>query len=522
MSRKFPQALFALLIAVLMTGRLSATTYYVAANGSDSSNGTSENTPWAHLPGMRTWTGSHTPVAGDTFILRGCDDWGNSNFPINWNWSGTSNNPITIDRDTTWYNTANCPSSWNRPKFDAQSAVIDPPECSNLNAFWTSGSSSNITVNWIELTGYFWASPNSEGSCSGLDFMVGVSSSASNVQWDNSYVHNWTHAASSGDLNGNAFSTGCTTCVVDYMVMDNSDGSKYSGGGQQWPTTHSVIAYTANAIKPHMSGEYAYNNISHLGTGPGGNHPNCIETIGPIQGDGNFYIHDNWIHDMPNSPTEQCETLQIGNTGETDYVWNNVWCCNIGGGDVAQFPQNNQPNVNGLYFINNVWEENLGNGVCANASNGTSWVNAFVMENNFCLVPNTPNGTTQSEKMMSGSTITSAATISFSNNVVETIATANAHNCYASSTYPYMPTSSCQDTVGTGSNLMSTYWPEGYSSNDTTYACSEQTVSGVVESVCPQRTANTRPSSGAWNSGAYEFGSSSPPNPPTGLVVSVQ
>jgi len=524
MSRKFPQALFVLSIAVLMASHLSASTYYIAANGSDSNNGTSESAPWEHLPGMPTWTGSHTPAAGDTFILRGCDDWGNSNFPVNWKWSGTSGSPITIDRDTTWYNTSNCPSGWNRPKFDAGSAVIDPPECTGTNAYWTFSAVSNVTVNWIELINYFWASANSQGSCAGNDFMVSTSSSASNVQWNNSYVHAWTHGGSSGDLNGSAFMNGCPTCSVNFLVMDNSDGSKYSGGGMQWPTQHSIFVYVANAIKPHMGGEYAYNNISHLGVGPGGNHPNCIETIGPIPSNAStFWIHDNWIHDMP--LPEQCETLQVGNTGETDYVWNNVWCCDIGGGYVAQLPQNSQPDVTAFYMFNNVWEENLGNGVCANIQgSGSEWVNAFVMINNLCLVPNAPNGTTQSQLMMSGNTVTGATTIAFSNNIVETMATAKAHNCLATSTYPYMPTSSCQDTVGTGSNLTSKFMPAGFSTIDTSYACSEQTVSGVVESVCPQRTANTRPSSGAWDSGAYEFesASSGQPNPPTGLTVSVQ
>jgi hypothetical protein len=558
--------------------------YFISTSGSDANSGASEASPWAHLPQMLTFTGSHTPVAGDGYILRGCDDWGNANFPITWTHSGTSSNyiyigvdpgwnstcatppawtlstgyylssvikptsgnaggytfsPVTTDLGTctsgttqpgswnqtvggtttdtagggtcTWYNAGLL--TWNRPIFDAGAAVIHPPECTNLNAFWTSGSSSFVVVNWIELTGYFWASANSGGSCSGNTFWVGVSTSASNVQWNNSYIHNWTHGGSSGDMNGNAFSTGCATCLMDHTVVDNFDGSHYSGGGQQWPTTHSIFAYATNAIKPHMSGEYGYNNISHLGNNVGGNHPNCIETIGGIVGSGNFYIHDNWIHGMPNSPTEQCETLQVGNTGETDYVFNNVWCCHIGGGDVAQFPQNNQPNVNGLYFINNVWEEDLGNGVCANASNATSWLNAFVMVNNFCLVPNAPNGTTQSQKLMSGSTITSPSTLVFSNNIVEQISVANGHGCIATSTFPYMPSVGCQDTVGIGSNLTATYWPGGFSTNDTTLACLEQTVNGVVQSVCPRRTSNSRPSSGAWDSGPYEF-LNAKPNPP--------
>jgi hypothetical protein len=525
MSRTFPQALFAVLFAICITVNLSATTYYVAANGNDSNNGTSKSAPWAHLPGMRTWAGSHTPVAGDTFILRGCDDWGNSNFPINWTWSGSSGSPITIDRDTTWYNTANC-SSWNRAKFDAQSTVINPPECSNNNAFWEFGSSSYVDANWIELINYYWTSSQAGGSCGAHEFWVSSSSSASHLDLANWYVHRYTPQAGAGDID-HGFLGGCETCYVDYMVADNSDGLQYTGIGMQWPTRYSIFKYVSNAIKPHMSGEYAYDNISHLGLSGlhDGTHPNCIETIGPIQGSGNFYIHDNLIHDMPNSPTEQCETLQVGNTGETDYVWNNVFY-NLGGGDIARLPQNDQPNVNALYFINNTWEEDAGS-VCAalnSSSGGANWINAFVMVNNHCITSSTPSGDTQSQKMMTG-TVSGPTKVLFSNNVVETIAAANSSGYSNAQTYVYSPPSASGGTVGAGTNLASTYWPSGFSPNDSSYSCSEQTVSGVVESVCPARTPNPRPAAGqgAWDAGAYEFGSSGTTvNPPTGLAAIVQ
>src|SRR4029077_14620960 len=53
-------------------------TYYIAANGSDSNNGTSKTTPWLHAPGMANCTGtcaSTTPQPGDSFIFRGGDIW---------------------------------------------------------------------------------------------------------------------------------------------------------------------------------------------------------------------------------------------------------------------------------------------------------------------------------------------------------------------------------------------------------------------------------------------------------------
>jgi hypothetical protein len=127
--------------------------------------------------------------------------------------------------------------------------------------------------------------------------------------------------------------------------------------------------------------------------------------------------------------------------------------------------------------------------------------------------------------MMTGG-VSGAATVLFSNNVVETMATSNSSGYSNSQTYVYSPPNASGGTVGAGTNLASSYWPSGFSINDASYACTEQTVSGVVESVCPARTPNHRPAAGqgAWDVGSYEFGSalSGQPNPPTGLAAFVQ
>src|SRR5690242_4163905 len=99
MSRPSPLALLLLSFALFAAGSASATTYYIAANGSDSNNGTSKTSPWQHAPGMPSCTGtcaSTTPRAGDQFIFRGGDTWhyGSGTPSVggtwNWNWSGSS------------------------------------------------------------------------------------------------------------------------------------------------------------------------------------------------------------------------------------------------------------------------------------------------------------------------------------------------------------------------------------------------------------------------------------------------
>jgi hypothetical protein len=143
------------------------------------------------------------------------------------------------------------------------------------------------------------------------------------------------------------------------------------------------------------------------------------------------------------------------------------------------------------------------------------------MVNNHCITNGAPSGSAQSQGMLN-QTISGASTILFANNVVESQTTAAQQGYSNTQTFVYSPTSATSPTVGTGQNLTSSYWPAGYAANDTTYACSQQTVSGVVQSVCPAHTPNARPASGPWNVGAFQFPTSTStaaPAPPTGVTA---
>ena len=109
-----------LIFGSFLQAAASATTYYIDYTaGSDSNNGTSKTTPWQHMPGMASCTGtcaSTKPAAGDRLILKGGVTWPNSAFPIMWTWSGTSSAAIYVGVDSTWYSG----SSWTRPIFNAQ------------------------------------------------------------------------------------------------------------------------------------------------------------------------------------------------------------------------------------------------------------------------------------------------------------------------------------------------------------------------------------------------------------------
>jgi len=53
--------------------------YYVSNSGSDTNNGLTPNSPFAHHPWMSTWAGSITLVAGDVVLMKRGDTWSISN-----------------------------------------------------------------------------------------------------------------------------------------------------------------------------------------------------------------------------------------------------------------------------------------------------------------------------------------------------------------------------------------------------------------------------------------------------------
>jgi hypothetical protein len=545
MSRQFPLALFALTLGILFTvvatpKNTYAGTYYVAASGSDSNSG-SETAPWAHLPGMKTWTGSHTPAAGDTFILRGCDVWGNGNFPVTWNWSGTSGNVITVGYDNTWYNTSNCPSAWNRAVFDAGNSAMGGTECSgsNINTFFQVNNTEYATFQWIEMKDYYWNGDAGSGCWDRTGLFIQTQQS-DYVTFTNFYIHAWSHGSSATDSDhmigpqiSNQTAPQCEHCSFDHSILENADGSNGkggpndSGGGIQMPASFNVIHDVINALKPYVMGDYHDNYIYNVGAnGPvlSGDHPNCIETIGAQGTNPAYHFYNNFIDGS--NPGMSCEGFQVGNPGETTYAWNNVWNVgyNVNGGDNGpQLPQGGSPTV-ALYFFNNTIFWGSYQSHCVNVStNGNKWSSAFVMENNHCITGVNPSGSSQSGNMVDN-TITGAASIVFSNNIVESQATASGQGYTSAESYMFSPASSSGPTVGAGANLGSvSWWPAGFDTKDTAYACTQQTVSTVVQVVCPVRAANTRPTGSlAWDAGAYSFSSGSvAPNPPSGLAAIV-
>lgn len=484
----------------------SATTYYIDyAAGSDSANGTSPTAPWQHMPGMQGCTGNcakTTPKAGDKIILKGGVTWPNAAFPITWTWSGTSGSPIYIGVDQTWYSGG----SWTRPIFNAGGTDITGTVGGTVtNNYWWSPSVSYVTWDNIELTGWHvtfvgGVNPYAYGRSS-----CGYFSGTTYVTLSNLYVHGWSHSGTLTSGNAEGF-----LCIVGYggttpqpgdrithMVFDGSDSITGGTSGMMtyaWPSiTYSVCHDTPNCLMLAGDGEVAYNLIYNINEDfDAYSHANAIESLGSDSSP--FYIHDNVIHDM-----QIGESMMIGNPNEIDYVWNNViYNLLAPGANPPTWPQNGTSGT-ALYIWNNTVVPLSGN-QCFIQS-GSSYYPTLYIQNNYCI----------STIGLSVGITTPSAVIT--NNVTQTPTVANGQGYTSTQTYVYSPTASSKATVGAGTNLTSS-WPTGYSTNDTSYACTQNAAN---QSVCPARPTVSR--GATWDAGAYRFASGM--TVPTNLTATV-
>jgi hypothetical protein len=480
--------------------------FYISAAGADTNSGTSEASPWLHAPGMPSCSSncsSNTPSGGTGYIFRGCDTWTDSSLPVLWNWSGSSGSPIYIGVDQAWYNTTNCPSGWNRPIFDSLKNSIS-------GAYFFNGQGSSLS--WGVLDNVEMRSMTDHGAA-----YVGSFDNSSNWTFSNLYLHAQ-NVALDGSCAFFAGDGGASNNLVTNTVMDGSDrtGATPDGNGDTgtcyafYPdmpnVKNSVIHDLANGIVGHANYtiEVGNNLIYNIVFSNNGSHPNAIEI-----GDGNtHYFHDNVIHDANG---ETFNLTPASGVAEVDWVWNNLFYRIIG----------NPPETGGL---NSTFTAHWFNNTIANlcdAKTGSCTESGLVC---FSAV-NFASQIVTNNHCISGSLGASGSTLTTNLQQSSTQADANSSPHFdqytSSETYAYSPTASSNSTVGAGTNLASS-WPAGFSTNETSYACTQQAVNGVVQAVCPTPTSNTR--GATWDVGAYQFSSSQTqaPQAPTDLTATVQ
>jgi len=527
--------------------------YFIAANGTDSNNGTSEAAPWSHAPGMPNCIGkcaAVTPSAGKGFIFRGGDTWhfGNSGaspytggtWAIN-NFSGSSGNPIYFGVDQSWF----AGSSWARPIL-----TWDNPVC-NAN---TVGGNCNSATGQFYVTSCAFPSSNMVQFAAWTDFdnfeETGICEGANgtptynrygwghNLTFSNLYIHGWTHVQwncvndtgtctnTSVFLGGSGSSTTPGETIVN-TVVDGSDSDPAGAelGKSDFTTvTYNVFRYVSQMVAKNV--HLFHDNLVEHWYCPGDqqDHPNLFEELSEYTASTTAAVYDNvWRHIT--SDTNSCPVQSIVGLwpapqgGNTEYIFNNLTYDEFNA-EVLNLGQNSG-SMGALAIFNNTWE---------NSSNGLIYtcqtVSATVTVANSHDITNNVGG----DFGCSGWQPTKVT------NLLQSHSTANKQGYTSSETYAYSPADGSGGTVGAGTNETKNFCAAlsaaagsdstlndaaSACTNDTRYACTYNTSNNTVD--CPARTVVARPGSGAWDIGAYEFDPQDPPPaPPTGLTAVVQ
>ena len=422
---------------------------------------------------------SYTPVAGDSFVLYGGDTWVASDLGINTCpsgcWNGTSGAPISITVDKTWFTGA----SWARPIFN----------CQNTTCTLTGGSvmwlySDYWILDNVEFTGY-------RQTTGGGNIITTI---GAGVEVKNTYIHGFSRDSGSSGNNSFAFSTnfssgsgGAGSSFHD-NVIDGSDSPNqdFMGGVLHGPAVYNnVIRYVYNGMNGVFNDIHA-NLVEYNYVATSGDHCNMIFPQDLFSGT-TIKIYNNVIRHAGCSGGTVLFTLaNSSNTSAIAYQYNNVLYDNATASSEGIGSGGHNPT--GVYYdYNNTVQASgsncFGNGEAPNTKSVTNW------ENNHCisgLAPCIGTGTTCND---------------LGGNITQTLAAANSAGYNASQTYAYSPISSGSPTVGTGNNLT------GSCSGALADLCADTTYPEYdsVNHVVVFRSANSRPSSGAWGSGAYQF-----------------
>jgi hypothetical protein len=474
--------------------------YASKLNGSDSNSGTSESSPWAHIPGMPSCSStcaSTTPGPGEGFILKGGDTWVAGDMPLHFAGRGISSNPVYVGVDLAWFSGA----SWSHPKFDCQAT-----QCGSSAQVQISGGNYVILDN-IEGTGV-------KSDTSEQKYVENLSGDHNIIErW---YCHGWSHGTGSftDDGNDSCYSDNASTnSTWLFNICDGSDTSKdmkncMRVGGLM--AAYNISQYTYEGLHGHVNDVHGNNfgNFildTHSG---GGDHANAI--VNNLYSGTTGLIYNNVVHD--DRLATGMEDIWIcgagtGNcTGDTIWVFGNV-TYNVGRGiDVGDHPPSSAGTVN-------AYNNTIGNlsGTCF--ENGESPARTTVnYANNHCII--------DSGTFCGGAGVTCN---NLGNNLQQTSAQADAnaaskYDQYTmSETYAWSPVASTNSTVGVGQNLTSSCSGSVAAlCSDTTYATENTSNHTVV-----LRTTNGRGST--WDIGAFEFNAQGPPpNPPTSLSAVVQ
>jgi hypothetical protein len=523
--------------------------YYISAAGADTNNGTSESTPWLHAPGMASCSGvcgSTTPVAGEGFIFRGGDTWheGNSSLSpysapqscdavtCSWyiQWSGSAGSPIYFGIDPTWYSG----SSWARPILTRDNALSSTfvSSCSYDDSSITRIQivANYVTLDNFDIQGACWASLPSNQSGDIWEY-------GTHITISNSYFHGWSTKHQYGNaydhhVNILGYSSYPTYNVTVRDVFDGSDSSHDVGGSANctpvvntgspcnsgfamyfdaYDVHQCVFRYLSNGIiatdrtTTHDNlFEYLYNSFDDY------THPNVVEDSGNMAGVAN-YFYNNSIRNTNQNVTFWPQFDQA------EYFFNNVFFNTNGGANcILQSPVSSGSHPV-AYIYNNTLD--VSNGGCSidftpgNAAT-PSYVGTANFENNHFIGYG-------GSSLSSVYTCPSPSSCTINDNgyeIFQSEAKANAQGYTSSNNY--QPAAGGA-TVGAGANLTSScsiFSPDSALCSGTSMGVSENSGSGGQVASYPAIPLVARPTSSAWDAGAYLLVATTP-NPPTNVTA---
>ncbi len=545
MGRGTRMLLIALTIFFGLAGSASATTYYIAANGSDSNSGTSKSSPWLHAPGMKGCSSvcaSTTPKPGDTIIFRGGDTW---TFSAKWTIpsSGSSGSPITYGgEDTSWYNSSVCGASFCRPIFSGGGTW---PGTANGD-FVSFGNDSYVVLDNVEFTSAY---VSGAGNGNYINLWESSHSTVSNCYFHKLIVDSspLTGSAGWGVVYGQGIGPGSdelfTLNALDFSDSTTSPNAVgdvdgiFAAGGLEVSKNYFSTTSTAYVGEAHL---FHDNTIYDGGVAPSQNglHPNQMESNGDSGATGGSGSGCGlWYNNVLISP----DMGQLGGTpilfqvgpapGCTSYIFNNVYedqaprevinCSNGGAGGTS---------IGTCLAFNNTMEcqrdGSANYGSCSQIGDHSD-VGTMELEYNH-LILNTGAG---SQCLVKGGIGTCTQTPN--PNLSQSLSTANGQGYSLSNNFS--PQSASAATVGAGfsasslNSLCSTISAIDAAAGT---ACQKDTTLGVSYNPInhtvswPAKTPNVRLlSSGTNDAGAYQYGTSSAsdaPNAPSGLTAIVQ
>jgi hypothetical protein len=529
-----------------MAGSASATSYYMAANGSDSNNGTSEQTPWLHAPGMPNCTATCaavTPKPGDSFIFRGGDTWhvGNSSSSpyigvsgsTGWNftWSGASgscdfSNGVTstciyIGVDPTWYSGG----SFTRPTITG-----DNPTSKSLVASCSHNEASGPQA--IVLSGSYLIFDNFNiyGFCGATNDPQWMTISGTNNTMEDLYYHGWTEVNGDGGYMLNFAGSGYAYSahqIWDNNVVDGSDSycngvNACSGylGGAVWLYENSICRWIGGCIGSpnffYIIRNSLFENVYQ--SYYGGVHGDVIHMYGGAgaPNGSSAYFYNNIIRNTQDGTTI---TLDAAPSGGTIYYFNNIAFnnCNTGleagggTGDTASF-----------YFVNNTYDGGGSCNVNAATSGPSGQTQNWTVYNNHMIGFGHSTMATLIQVQPGYGITANISDPQPASEIFQSEAAANGQGYTPSNNY--QPTSTSVATYHTGYDL---------SSQCPTYSSDSALCSGSTGGVTNLAGGGAEPiltitppplRGGNWDAGAYQYSGSvaTQPTAPTGLIASVQ